>query len=77
MAVRQNGVVRRMTSEVGGMLGWLDGIRGVEIIALETPKEEQGVVVAFRRTRGKLAVPALSLQKYELHVGPATRFYAW
>jgi SAM-dependent methyltransferase len=77
VSFQQDGAIKRMTSELGGVLGWLDGIRGVEIIGLATPNEEQGVTVVLRRTKTKLKVPALSLIDYQLGIGPARRFYTW
>ncbi len=67
-------------NEIGGILGWIEAIKGVKILAAsEIPNSggELGILLVLERTTGPLNLPSLHLETYEFDVGPATRFYTW
>lgn len=74
----QNAVIRELIEETGGILGWIDSIKGVEVVALAriNSNYEQGLQIVFKRT-GDIEVPELLLQNYEYTTGPALRLYYW
>lgn len=70
--------IHHIVDEVGGIIGWLENIKGIKLIALDQPSEEEGILFVFRRTADtEIEVPKLNQVRYQYETGPPLRFYEW
>lgn len=75
-----NSQIELMKTQISGILGWIEAIQGVEIVALTqipNTQAETGIFLALKRTEKPLVVPPLELKYYEYDSGPPTRIYTW